>query len=369
MKVLHVSTAATWRGGEQQASYLIRHLSQLNINCCLMAPQHAAMLQHLHSTTCRIFSFRKTGSLNLGLAKKLSAICKQEHIDLIHTHDSHAHTAAYLSALFFRNKCPIVVSRRVDFAVSDSFFSKHKYNYPSIKKIICVSEAIRQITAPAIKDQTKLAVVHSGVDLNRFIEGKLKLHQEYHLPEDTFLVGNISALADHKDLHTFVRTASRINKEHKNIHFFLIGEGNERNSLQQEVDALKLNAHVHFTGFRNDIHELLPELNIFLMTSKTEGLGTTLIDAMAAGVCVVATKAGGIPELIQHQLTGLLAEIGDDVMLANHVNHLYQHPEEAALLRNNAKKQAAQFSFEQMAQKTLAIYQEVLSTMNGTYGH
>jgi len=364
MTVLHISTATGWRGGEQQAAYLIDQLGSLQTACFLLCPKDAAIIQRLNKSNCKIEVFQKGKALNLSLARKIKILCKDHQIDLIHTHDSHAHTAAFLSSWLFGNKCPVVVSRRVDFAVSPSPLSHLKYNHSSIKKIICVSDAIRQITTPAIKRKNILEVVHSGVDTDKFIFGKTKLHQEYQLPKETFLIGNVSALADHKDLFTFIDTAEIILQQVQNVHFFLIGDGSEMNALKARVTEKKLTANIHFTGFRNDVNELLPELNLFLMTSKTEGLGTTILDAFAAKVPVVATEAGGIPEIVRHEQTGLLAPIGNAQQLAKLVIAVMNDSNLSNTLATNAQHLVSDFTFRRTAEKTKVVYAQVLQEEN-----
>ncbi len=360
MKVLHISTATGWRGGEQQAAYLVGQLNEMQTTCVLLCPTDAPIIQRFKNSNLKIETFKKGASINLSLARQIKKLCQKHQIDLIHTHDSRAHTAAFLSAWLFGNKCPLVISRRVDFPVSSSWFSHLKYNHSSIKKIICVSDAIRQMTAPAIKRKNILEVVHSGVDTEKFVYGKTKLHHEFNLSEETFIVGNVSALADHKDLFTFIDTAEIVIKQTQHVHFFLIGDGAELNALQKKVADKNLTSHIHFTGFRKDVNELMPELNLFLMTSKTEGLGTTILDAFAAKVPVVATNAGGIPEIVHHGKTGLIAPVGDAKQLAAHVLTLMNDNELKERFIANSHQLLKEFTFRRTAEKTKAIYSVVL---------
>lgn len=364
MKVLHISTATGWRGGEQQATYLITELQQLNVACMLLCPQDSEIQKR--ASCPQVFTFRKKGSLNFSLAGQIKKICIANQISLIHTHDSHAHTAAFISAWLFGNKTPVIISRRVDFAVSGNFFSGMKYNHPCIKKIICVSAAIQKLTAPAIRDKSKLSVVHSGIDKNKFNlqQIKNKLRSEFNLSNDSILVGNVSALADHKDLFTFIAAAEKINAAMPEVRFFLIGEGPERAALQAEVKNKKLEQVLFFTGFRKDVAEILPELDIFLMTSKTEGLGTTLLDAFAAKVAVVATNAGGISEIVQDGFTGLISDVGDAENLSRQVIKLIENKELKNRLTDNAFKFVDGFTYSTTAKKTLQIYKEVLGENN-----
>lgn len=361
MKVLQVSTPNSWRGGEQQAAYLAHALKELKVEVFIMTPFDSALSLRMQEDGISVINFDSRGFLDLSLAKKIAKVCAEEKFDLIHTHDSHAHSAAVLSAAVFGNRTPIVVSRRVDFAVSSNLFSKWKYNYTSIKKIICVSEMILKITAPSIRDRNKLAVVHSGINTEQynFIPNGNLLKEELNLSPDTMLVGNLSALADHKDFPTFLKVARRVVDENPWVHFVVAGSGDERGFIEKFIEENKLSSRIHLLGFRKDVPKVMKSLDVFLITSKTEGLGTIVLEAFAAGIPVVATRAGGIPELVNDHVTGLLKEIGDVEGLTNAVHQILLDHELRANLIDNAKTKVQDFSFLATAQKTLSIYQEI----------
>ena len=141
----------------------------------------------------------------------------------------------------------------------------------------------------------------------------------------------------------------------------MIGDGPEKEKLQAYIQDEGLTDYVIMTGFLNNIHEVLPELDIFLMTSQTEGLGTSVLDAFAARVPVVATRAGGIPEMVIHEQTGLLAEIKNAQQLATHLKRLVEQPKFREALTNHAYQHlTTSFTKEKMAESTLRIYREVL---------
>lgn len=362
MKVLQVSTPSSWRGGEQQAAYLARALKEMKVEVFMMSPFQSALSSRMQEDGISVINFSSRGILDLSLAKKIAKVCKEEKFDLIHTHDSHAHSAAILSMAVFGNKTPLVVSRRVDFAVSSNAFSKWKYNHDAIKKIICVSEMILKITAPSIRDQKKLAVVHSGINTTNYDfipEGNL-LKEELNLSPDALLVGNLSALADHKDFPTFLEVAMRVLNIHPLVHFVIAGSGNEKEFIEKFIEENKLSTRIHLLGFRKDVAMVMKSLDVFLITSKTEGLGTIVLEAFAAGIPVVATRAGGIPELVIDQVTGLLREVGDVDGLTKAVQQILSDHELKLKLINNAKIKVQGFSFLATAQKTLNIYQEIL---------
>ena len=374
MKVLHVSTPMSWRGGEQQAAYLALALKEMKVEVSMLTPFNSALSARMLEDGISVINFKSRGVLDLNLAKKIAKVCKEQKIDVIHTHDSHAHSAAILSAAVFNNNTPIVVSRRVDFAVSSNLFSKWKYNHASIKKIVCVSDKIKEITAPSIKDKSKLVTVHSGIDLKKFENIKHKttiLREEFGLEKNTILIGNVAALAPHKDYITFLETAKLLlpklkerekqENTHREIRFFLIGkEDGSENEIKDWLNQnQKTKEYFILTGFRNDIPQILPELDIFLFTSQTEGLGTSVLDAFASNVPVVATAAGGIPESVVDNKTGLLSKIKDAVSLAENVEKIVYDEELREKLIHNATIHLQNFTKENTAKKTLEIYNSI----------
>ena len=148
MKVLHVSTPMSWRGGEQQAAYLVCALKQMQVDVLVLTPDQSALSKKMQEDGIPVVNYSARGLLDLRLAKKIANICKEEKVDVIHTHDSHAHSAAVLSAAAFGNKTPVVVSRRVDFAVSSNLFFSALIN--NLAHILNTLQAQNPIIAPAI---------------------------------------------------------------------------------------------------------------------------------------------------------------------------------------------------------------------------
>lgn len=343
-------------------AYLVKTLDVAEGNQLVMCSSGSAMQQFCDAQGVGYRTYNKRGGVDVAAAWKLKKLCKQFRPHLIHLHDAHAHTMAWLSAAIFGNRTPLILSRRVDFPVKDNWFSKRKYNHAAIKRILCVSDTIRKITAPAIQEPEKLCTVYSGVDLNRFanLTNEGRLRSEFKLEPEKVLIGNTSAIADHKDYFTFVDTAERLVAESPHYVFFIIGDGPDRAAIEQYISNKGLSEKVLLTGFRKDVLLLLKELDVFLMTSKTEGLGTSLLDAMACKTPIVATAAGGIPELIQDGLTGLLAPVGNTKELAKQVRRVVTDHALAQEVVNNASRRVIDFSKERTATETMLVYLDVL---------
>jgi L-malate glycosyltransferase len=360
--VLHVATALSWRGGEQQVAYLVEELQKNKIKQFVLCSKGSAMEAWCIKNNILVFTANKRSAFDFSFGLRIKKLCSEYKIDIVHTHDSHAHTFAVYAAVA-GNKAAIIVSRRVDFEISSSFLSRFKYNYPLVKRIICVSDIIKQIVSMSVNDKSKVITVHSGIDLSRFerISREGRLHKEYNLSADVRLIGNVSALAPHKDFSTFLRTVNILKERLQNVMFFIIGSGPEKENIENEIRQQNLGKFVIMTGFRDDIPEILPELDLFLMSSETEGLGTTLLDAFACKVPVVATAAGGIPEIVIHDKTGMLSPVGNAEALAENAVRVMNDKMLREKIIGGALKLLSSFTREATAVKTIAEYKSVLS--------
>lgn len=361
MKILHLSSETSWRGGEQQMAYLIAELQQQGVQPLIACRADSAFADYCrqHSWNHTSLSFRN--SFDLKTAFAIKQICKTEQVDLIHVHSGKSHGIAVLAATL-GNRTPLILSRRVDFPVRQNRLTQWKYNHPQIKKIICVSQAIEKIVRGSIKHSERCTTVHSGVDPSRFTSPIGYLRARFSIPDDNLLIGNSSALADHKDYYTFIDTAALVTAQYPKAVFIIIGDGPEKENIRDYISQRNMENHVRMTGFLNNIEEVLPELDLFLMTSQTEGLGTSILDAFACQVPVVATNAGGIPEMVHHEITGLLAPIKNAEKLSQQVLRLILNPSLRSQFTEAAYQTLQQhFTFHQMATSTLTIYQDVLS--------
>jgi glycosyltransferase involved in cell wall biosynthesis len=149
---------------------------------------------------------------------------------------------------------------------------------------------------------------------------------------------------------------------HKDVQLWLVGDGPQRSATEQLVEQLQLTEHVRFLGERRDVGDILREANIALLTSHSEGIPLVLIEAMAAGLPVVATAVGGVPELIDHDGQGLLCPAGDSERLATHLAQLVASPEQRARLGQEGRRRAAEFTEERMLAQYAALYDEMIDT-------
>lgn len=360
MQLLHISTALSWRGGEQQLAYLIDGLRYKKLSQYVYCFKHSEIEKYCQKQEIACITHARKSAFNPLLIFDIAKKCDELNIKIIHAHDAHAHTLAVLSCALFGNKVQIVLSRKVDFPIKNNFFSRYKYNHPAIKKIICVSAKIAKIIAPEIRNKKVLCTIYDGIDLSRFQhKSTALLRDEYSIPTGELIIGNIAAIAAHKDYFTFVDVAEIVLSKNISATFFIVGDGPNKKEIEQYVKDKKLAHKIILTGFRKDVPQILPEFDILLFTSKTEGLGSSILDAYACKVPVVATQAGGIPEIVSHHETGLLSPIQQAAPLAANIEYLLAHPIDKKRMVENAFQFVQHFSKERMVDQSYKTYIEL----------
>jgi glycosyltransferase involved in cell wall biosynthesis len=367
--IVHVSTARSWRGGEQQLVYLAERLRGLGLPQLVVCAAGSEVERRCRERGLPCAPLRRRASIDPLFARGLARAAAAAGAELVHAHDPHGHTAAVLAASLFGLRAPVVVHRRVDFPIGRGAFSRWKYDHAAVRRIVCVSRKIADVLRPDLRDPGRLRVVHSAVDPGRFgapPDGRLR--RQYGIPPGVPLVGNVAALADHKDYFTFVDTAARLVAGGVAARFLAIGDGPLRGEIAAHVRRRGLDGTVVLAGFRADVPSVLPELDVFLFTSKEEGLGSSILDAYACRVPVVATAAGGIPEIVADGETGLLAPIGDPDALAAAVRRVLEDAPLRARLVAGGARLLADHGVDRMAERTLAVYREIRGERGGAAG-
>ncbi|MGF1532430.1 MAG: glycosyltransferase family 4 protein [Bernardetiaceae bacterium] len=360
MHILHLSSAISWRGGEQQVAYLLEGLVSCGHQVTVFCPKRSSLAEFCRRGSIPLHTYTKRMSIDPFVIGSLVRLFRQKKFDIAHTHDAQSHSQAVLAHRLSGSHLPLVVSRRVAFPIKKKGFSNYKYNYAGVQRILCVSEAIKKKLQGAIQHSERLTTVYSGIDENKFKKNKSgKLCQELNIDPATFLIGNTSALSYHKDYQTFINTAVRLREAGIMAKFLLIGrDDGMEDTLRNYIQQQKFSEDFYFLGFRKDVPEILPDLDVFLFTPMVEGLGTSVLDAFACGVPVVATNTGGIPEMVHHEQTGLLADTGDDQALAQHVQWILENPQESKELTENAYQLLHQkFTRQSTLEATLRVYE------------
>jgi glycosyltransferase involved in cell wall biosynthesis len=312
--------------------------------------------------------------MDLRAAWQLSRILRELKPTIVHAHDAHAVAMAALArsmASTAGSPTRFVAARRVDFHIGANALSRWKYR--QVECFICASVCIQtMLTADGIP-QNRTTVVYEGIDLEHIKAAPpLDIHKELWLPHHAPIVGNVAALVPHKGQRYLIDAAARVVQAVPDARFVIVGEGELAGLLQRQIKTLNLEKHVFLTGFRPDALSWHKSFDFFVMSSTTEGLGTSALDAMACGRAVVATRAGGLAEVVVDGATGLLVPVRDHDALATAIIRLLQDPSLRTRLGDASLARAREvFNAERMIDETLQVYEHLVDTRpaGGTARH
>jgi glycosyltransferase involved in cell wall biosynthesis len=231
---------------------------------------------------------------------------------------------------------------------------------------IAISREIKRVLVSDGIAENRIFVVHSGIDTNRFATSRTEsLMGEFGLEEDERIVLNVAHLAGHKGQSYLLRAVPLVLEEIPATRFFVVGGGDLRSELTRLAKDLSVQDKVVFTGFRDDVGGFYKIADLFVMSSLQEGLGTALLDALALGIPVVATAAGGITESVWHGKTGRLVPPGDPDALAKEIVYMLRHPEEAHKMKGFGQALVQKrFSKEAMVRGNVHVYRHILKDQN-----
>lgn len=357
---LHIDTARTWRGGQNQVLVTAMGMRSLGHRTVLVAHSEGELRQRAQEGLDLVPLAPRT-EMDLSAAWRLARVIRKLGPDIIHAHDPHgvAMAAIALSMSTQAVKPPLVASRRVDFHLRGSALSRWKYR--QVDCFICASEAIRLILIGDGVAEERTVTVHEGIDLERVASAPpAHLHQDLWLPHDAPIVGNVAALVAHKGQRHLIEAAALVVRQVPDARFVIAGEGELRTALERQIKEHHLEKHVLLAGFRPDVLSLHKAFDIFVMSSITEGLGTSVLDAMACAKPVVGTTAGGIPEVVVDGETGFLVPPRDHHAMADAIVRLLKDAELRRRLGTAALTRVRErFSAERMVQDTLRVYERV----------
>jgi glycosyltransferase involved in cell wall biosynthesis len=369
MRVLHINTERTWRGGEQQTLYLARGQNDRGLPVTVACQPDSPMAHHAGKSGLDVVQIRMRGEADVAAAYKLARLIRKREFDVVHMHTSHAHTIGCLASALARRGVR-VVTRRVDFRPIKNVFSNFKYRW-GVHKYVAISNAIKQVMTDDGIAADRIAVVHSGIDISRFdsVRARPELRSEFQPDSSQPVIGNVAHMADHKGQRYLIEAVPDVLREFPAAKFVIVGDGELRSDLEARAARLGIEDSVVFAGFRNDVPEILRVFDVFVMSSYLEGLCTSIMDAMATGIPVVASDAGGIPEIVQNEVNGLLVPARKPSTLAEAILRMLNNPKEAAKFARAGRRTVEEkFTVDTMVEGNIPVYDELLKVTPGEGG-
>ena len=369
-RVLHLVETLQIGGTETQAVQTAVHqrsMGQEIVVGCLRA--EGALLKELQRAGIPVIEFRKQKKLLsircLWQLLRLAAFLRREQFQVLHCHDLMSNLLGVPAARLARTT--VIISSRRYFDLE--WWSGSWRNwivgwiYRLSTHVIVNSKSIRDliIHRDHVRHE-KIRVVYNGIDTNRF--GELVSHQEATLSairKHSLLVAVVANMYSTVKGHgTLIAAAKQVCKIFPQVRFVLIGDGVERPKLEEQVKIAALQEYFLFLGSRKNVPELLASCNLFVLPSESEGLPNVVLEAMAAGLPVIATAVGGVPELIQDGVNGLLVPPREPKALSEAISRLLSDEGLRRRLGRAGRERAVrEFSFYRLINVLTKLYTEV----------
>jgi glycosyltransferase involved in cell wall biosynthesis len=361
---LHIDTARTWRGGQNQVLLTVNGLRESGQRAALVAHPDGELRRRAEEGLDLVPIAPRT-EVDLTAAWRLARAVRRLQPDVLHAHDPHAVAMAALALSMGAATTPpgrapaLVASRRVDFHLRGNSLSRWKHR--QVDCFIAASEAIRRMLVSDGIPEDRTVTVHEGIDVDHVAAApRVNVHEAFWLPHDAPLVGNVAALVPHKGQRHLIDAAHLVVREVPDARFVILGEGELRGHLERQVRDYHLEKHVLLPGFRTDVLGCIKGVDLFVMSSVTEGLGTSLLDAMACAKPIVATRTGGIPEVVDDGVTGLLVPPRDHQAMAAAIVRLLTDPALCRRMGDAGRARVGErFTVERMVAETAAVYQRL----------
>jgi glycosyltransferase involved in cell wall biosynthesis len=358
LTVALVSTQRQWHGGEEQARLLAEGLRRRGCRVAVLARRDGELIRRMSAEGFETVAFGGNGR-NPAALWTIRRALKRIRPDVLHYNDPHAASGAGLAALGL--PIPLrVAARRVAFPIR----SPRTYRWFA-DVVICVSRDTRRVCAAGGIPEPMLRVVHDGVEPARIAAGDRKRGRDsLGIGDGQTLLLCVAALNEAKGHEFLLDAMPAVVARHPNVMLALAGDGHLRETLQRQVEQQGLSGKVKFLGYRHDVPDLIHAADLFVLPSRSEGLCSTLIDAMLARCPIVATTAGGIPDLLGEGPAGegpaaRLVPPCDSRAIAEAILAALAEPDKSGEYVSLAAVRAAKFfTADRMVDDTLAVYRE-----------
>jgi len=369
MKILHIISSSGMYGAEAVILNLCRTLRE-----------------HGHESAIAVFSNAKNPNLQLherALAEGISShvVPCSGQVDrstirfirqlVEHTESNVVHAHGYKADIYcllaLRGRSVALVSTCHTWYDTDVMLTMYgkldRWTLRSFDRVIAVSEEVRQRLLSAHLQPQRLRMVRNGIDLRPLISAQPSLRE--HLAPNSLLVGLVGRLAWEKGIDVYAAAAARVLNEFSEATFVIVGEGPDREKLEQIVKDLGIGKQFQIAGRRDDMPSVYASFDILVSASRQEGLPIALLEGMASGLPLVATTVGEVPGLVQNGQTGVLVPPGDPVLLATAILQLLRDPAKRSAMGTAAHDLVrTQYSATRMATENLEVYQEALADRN-----
>lgn len=359
MKVLHVEAGKHYYGGARQVAYIIDGLINRGVENFLACSIGADIATEV-GASAQVHQLEMNGDADVGMVLRLARLIRAIKPDLVHLHsrrgaDSWGGLAAKICGV------PCVLSRRVDNPESRL---QVVIKYRLYDHVITISEGIRQVLLAEGLSSQRVTCVRSAVDATPYLMPveRSAFLQEFGLPPESLTVGVVAQLIERKGHRYLIEAIGVLHRTYPQLRVLVFGKGPLQAALQHEVAQRQLSEAIRFVGFRNDLPQWLGGLDLLVHPADMEGLGVSLLQASAAAVPIIASRAGGLPEAVADGISGILIPPGDVSALVTVMHRLLNDPDLRRQYGAAGRQRILlEFSVDAMVEGNLAVYRRVLA--------
>ena len=353
---LFIDTERVWRGGQDQLFSLLQGLSERNHEIHLVCHPDTLLAERARKTGLKVYPISIRRELSPVSLIRLFWIMIRIRPSIVAFNTPRpilvGKLASWLAGVRVR-----IIFRRVNFPLHRTPFTRLKYVWGTAF-IIAISESISHQLQEGGIPASKIRLVYEGIDVARHPTLE---RSPYDSARHPVIVGSVSHLSKEKGHYHLVEAAHMIPEVHSRLRFVVVGDGACKESLETQVRERGLEDCFQFAGFQSRTNQYLQSFDIFVLPSLSEGLSSAILSAMASGLPVIATSVGGIPELIQPGVNGLLVPPADPVALAQAIVHLHNHPEIALQMGHAGRRRLEEhFTLDRKIAETESLCESIL---------
>lgn len=358
-RVLHFITELEVGGAERLLVSILPRLDRTKFEPSVVYLHGDDLRPELERAGIRVTRINSKGKLDLGAFAQLVQLLRDEKIDILHTHLIQADLLGFFAAR--RAKVPVIISTKHN----TNYFQSHAVWLPRVDafvnrrlaKIIAVSEAVKKHYIETQRlPADKIEVIHNGIELERFRNAKPIDKTTLGLKPADRLVVCVASLKEKKGHAILLKAWPHVVAKHPNAHLALVGDGPLRDTLKQSADSLPVRETIHFLGNRSDVPSILASADVFVLPSLWEGFGIAVVEAMAAGVPVVASRVDGVCEVLRIHQDGVLVQPCDSQGLATAIIAMLDGRPQVGQLVAKASQRAEEFSVNRTVERLELLY-------------
>ncbi|MCC6473467.1 MAG: glycosyltransferase [Burkholderiales bacterium] len=358
MRILHSESSTGWGGQENRTLHEAAQLRRLGVEVYFGCRRGARLAREARALGFAAQELPMASGLDPRGILGLAACMRRHRIDLVNSHSGRDTLLAGIAVRLLPSRPLLVRTRHLALPIT----SKATYSLLP-DHVVCVSEAVRTYLASAGIAPRRLSAVPTGVDIARFDPEKYApdLRGELDLPGDVPLVGTVAILRMKKGHQDLIAAIPRVLEALPRAHFVFAGDGPQRANIERALREAGLGARVSLLGLRGDVPRVLRGIDLFVLPTHEEALGTSFLEAQAMGVPVIGTRVGGVPEALREGETGLLVPARDPAALAAAIVTLAGDRERLRRMGEAARRFVrAEYSGERMGERMLALYRRLL---------